>query len=116
MQMGRPPIEEVVDLELEPEGEAWAIAPGVAQLQRRHVVGCASLARKFHTLLAGGATECSEDYYVVESRRDFRADDKTASPFDKLRAPSLSRGRFCFSPHDLEMGGGVMKQQRSKDV
>ena len=35
------------------------------------------LARKFHTLLAGGATECLEHYYGVEGRRDFRAYDKT---------------------------------------
>ena len=31
------------------------------------------LARKSHTLLAGGATECLENCYVVEGRRDFRA-------------------------------------------
>ena len=62
-----------------------------------------TLARKFHTLLAGGATECSEHYYAVEGRRGFRAYDKTAR-------------RFCFSPHELEMGGGVMKHQRSKGV
>ena len=48
-------------------------------------------ARKFHTLLAGGATECSENCYVVEGRRDFRAYYKTAR-------------RFCLSPHDLEAG------------
>ena len=72
------------------------------------LVGCALVARlaparKFHTLLAGGATECSEHYYAIEGRRDFRAYDKTAR-------------RFCFSPHELEMGGGVMKHQRSKGV
>jgi hypothetical protein len=60
-------------------------------------------ARKFHTLLAGGATECSEHFYAVEGRRAFRAYDKTAR-------------RFCFSPHELEMGGGVMKHQSSKGV
>ena len=50
------------------------------------------LARKFHTLLAGEAIECSGNYYVVEGRRDFRADEKTAR-------------RFCFSPHELARGG-----------
>ncbi len=30
-------------------------------------------ARKFHTLLAGGTTECSGNCYGIESRRDFRA-------------------------------------------
>ena len=46
------------------------------------------LARKFHTLLAGGATECSANRHTVEGRRDFQAYVKTA-------------WRFCFSPHEL---------------
>jgi hypothetical protein len=48
-----------------------------------------TLARKFHTLLAGGATECSGNCHAVEGRRDFRAYVKTA-------------WRFCFSPHELK--------------
>ena len=39
--------------------------------------GNQGLLPKFHTLLAGGATECSEHYYADEGRRDFRAYDKT---------------------------------------
>ena len=62
-----------------------------------------ALARKFHTRLAGEATERSKNCHAVEGRRDFRAYVKTAR-------------RFCFSPHELERGDGVMKHQRSKGV
>ena len=47
------------------------------------------LTRKFHTLLAGEVTECSENCHAVEGRRDFRAYVKTA-------------WRFCFRPHELK--------------
>ena len=47
------------------------------------------LARKFHTLLAGEATECSENCHAVGGRWDFRTYVKTA-------------WRFCFSPHELK--------------
>ena len=59
-------------------------------LLRFQELGCAhELARKFHTLLAGEATECSENCHAVGGRRDFRAYVKTAR-------------RFCFSPHELK--------------
>ena len=58
----------------------------------------------FHTLLAGGATECLENYYVVEGRRDFRVYDKTRRRRVN-RCGSPAGGGFCFSPHELEMGG-----------
>ena len=48
-----------------------------------------TLARKFPSLLAGGATERSENCHAVEGRRDFRAYVKTA-------------WRFCFRPHELK--------------
>ena len=60
----------------------------------------AALARKFHTLLAGEATECSENCHAVGGRRDFRADVKTA-------------WRFCFSPHELKATAKTLTHRAS---
>ena len=49
----------------------------------------ATPARKFHTLLAGGATECSGNCYVVEGRRDFWASFPRALRLPGIRAMLL---------------------------
>ena len=51
-----------------------------------------SLARKFHTLLAGGATECPDLYPAVDGWRDFRVPGLLQNRQAVLSKPACTQG------------------------
>jgi hypothetical protein len=73
-----------------------------------------TLARKFHTLLAGGATECSENCHAVEGRRDFRARQLADATCDvglglahSLMMEMMAQARLVAALIFLGLGGGL---------